>query len=468
MQIKLSFLGAAQNVTGSRFLVESNGTRVLVDCGLYQERKLVDRNWDRFPVPADSIDAVLLTHAHLDHCGMLPKLVKEGFKGKIFCTAATAEIAQIIVMDSAHIQEEDAKYKRKRHAREGRKSPRPVAPLYTVEDARKCANMFEYVEYGTEVQVADGMAATYCDAGHVLGSASINLKVVDGGQERSILFSGDVGRDNKPIIEDPDRPTCADYILIESTYGDRIHKSTDQIAQRLEEVINETSKAGGNIIIPSFALERSQEVLYHLNELVIAKRIPNLMVFLDSPMAIRITDVFKKHPEIFDEEMTRRLQKQQSPFDFPGLKMAQTTNESKAINHIHGTVVVIAGSGMCTGGRVKHHLINNITKPETTILFVGYQAFGTLGRHIAQGDEEIRIFGRMLQVKAKIVTVDGFSAHADRDELMHWLSEIKRAPRKVFVIHGETGSSRHFCEHLKEKKGWDVSVPSYRDEVILD
>jgi metallo-beta-lactamase family protein len=468
MQIKLTFLGAAQNVTGSRYLVEVDGARVLVDCGLYQERQLRDRNWDKFPIPANTLNAVLLTHAHLDHCGLLPKLVKEGFRGKVFCTAATAEIAQIILLDSAHLQEEDAEYKRKRHAREGRKGPRPEAPLYTTQDAEACRSRFTPVGYDNRVNVANGMHAVFHDAGHVLGSSSISLTVERDGERRTLLFSGDVGRDDRPILDDPDLVDHADYVLVESTYGDRVHKQTADACDHLAEAINEAVEAGGNVVIPSFALERSQELLYHLNELLLADRIPHLMVFLDSPMAIGITSVFQSHPEMFDEEMAKRVREETSPFEFPGLKMTQTARESKAINHIKGTVIVIAGSGMCTGGRVKHHLVNNITRPESTILFVGYQAAGTLGRKIVDGAREVRVLGRMLEVKAKIRRIEGFSAHADRNELLAWVTAVKNTPREIFVVHGETGSSRSLRDLIAEKTGWKVSVPEYQQEVILD
>jgi len=468
MQIKLSFLGATGNVTGSRFLVEADGHKVLVDCGLYQERQFIDRNWDRFPTPADEIDAVLLTHAHLDHCGLLPKLVKEGFRGRIHCTQATAEIAQIILLDSAHLQEEAAEYKKKRHKREGRESPRPVVPLYTTEDAERVAPMYSGLEYEQPTEVAPGMVATFYDAGHVFGSSSIALTVSSDGEKRTILFSGDVGRHDKPILENPVEVKHADYVLVETTYGDRVHKSAGDVKARVAEAINRAVKAGGNIIIPAFALERSQELLYHINELQIAKEIPQLMVFLDSPMAIRVTEVFKNHPELFDSEMTEHTLNGQSPFMLPNLKLTQTARESKAINHIRGSAIIIAGSGMCTGGRVKHHLVNNITREEATILFVGYQAEGTLGRRILEGAEEVRILGRMLPVRATVAKIRGFSAHADRNELCQWLSALREPPRTVFAVHGEAGSSQAFADYLGKKTGWTVAVPQYKDTIVLD
>jgi metallo-beta-lactamase family protein len=468
MAIKLQFLGAAQNVTGSRHLLQANGTRVLVDCGLYQERQFRARNWEPFTVPPHSIDAVLLTHAHLDHCGLLPKLVKEGFKGKIYCTAATAEIAQIILLDSAHLQEEDARYKAKRHKREGRKSRFPVEPLYTTADAEACFPQFSHVAYRRPVQIDAGVEATFHDAGHVLGSSIIKIKVSQNGQERSVIFSGDIGRPRRPIVHDPALIAEADYILVESTYGDRVHQGPEDTKKLIAEVINSTKEAGGNVIVPSFALERSQELLYYINELLLADAIPHLKVFLDSPMAARITKVFQKHRELFDEEMTDHVQHNESPFTFPGLKMVGTSDESKAVNRIKGTVMIIAGSGMCTGGRVKHHLVNNITDSRNTIMFVGYQAVGTLGRRIVNGEKQVRILGRKYPVKARVARINGFSAHADRDELFKWLDELKRPPRKVFVVHGEAESAHHFGDYLSQKTGWQVSVPAYQDEIVLD
>ncbi|UCE18993.1 MAG: MBL fold metallo-hydrolase [Gemmatimonadota bacterium] len=467
MEIKLSFLGAARNVTGSRYLIEANGSRILVDCGLYQERDLRERNWDPFRIPPSTIDAVLLTHAHLDHCGLLPKLVREGFQGKIYCTAATSEIAQIVLLDSAHLQEEDAEFKRKRHEREGRTGPYPVVPLYTTEQAEASFPLFKTVRYEEPVKVGDGIEASFHDAGHILGSSMIRVSVNSNGQERTIVFSGDVGRWDRPILRDPTIFDQADYLLVESTYGDRVHDDEEDINKQLSDVIRATRKAGGNIAIPSFAVERSQEILYHLNELLMKDLIPHLMVFVDSPMAISVTEVFEHHPELFDEDMMELIRRRESPFDFAGLKMTRTVKESKAINHIKGTVIVIAGAGMCTGGRIKHHLVNNISRPESTILFVGYQAVGTLGRHIVNGAKEVRILGETYRVNANIIQIHGFSAHADRDDLFKWVSGLRTPPRHVFVTHGEPEAADAFADLIQKKTGWDTSVPTYQSEVVL-
>ncbi|MHC4151220.1 MAG: MBL fold metallo-hydrolase RNA specificity domain-containing protein [Planctomycetota bacterium] len=464
---KLHFFGAVQNVTGSRHMLEANGIRVLIDCGLYQERQFKNRNWDPFPVNPKNINAVLLTHAHLDHCGLLPKLVKEGFAGKIHCNAATAEIAKIILLDSAKIQEEDAKHKRKRHEKESRKGPFPERPLYTIEDAEAVFPLFAPVPYREVVSLGDGVEATFYDAGHVLGSSIIRAKVRFDGQERIILFSGDLGRPDRPIVCDPTVFDAADYVLIESTYGDREHHDTQDVKTLIGNVISETISKGGNVITPSFALERSQEVLYYINELMQEKKIPELKIFLDSPMASRITKVFENHPELFDEKMSKIVKQHKSLFDLPNVQLAGKAEESKAINNVKGSIMVIAGSGMCTGGRIKYHLINNITRPECTIMFVGYQAMGTLGRVIVDGAEEVRILGSKYPIKARIERIHGFSAHADRSELLKWLQGLEKPPRKVFVVHGESESAKSFGDFVRTQTGWDVMVPAYQDEVVL-
>jgi metallo-beta-lactamase family protein len=467
MNIKLTFLGAAQNVTGSRYLVQFNNVSFLVDCGLYQERELKGRNWEPFLVPPESLDAVLLTHAHLDHCGLLPKLAREGFHGSIYCTAATAEIAEIVLLDAAKLQQEDADFKRRRHEREGRKAPHPEIPLYTTDDAKASFSLFVPVGYGETVKIGKGVDASFHDAGHILGSSMVRVRIHQD-EERIILFSGDIGGWGKPILQDPTLFEEADYVLVESTYGDRLLESSENAANEFAEIINTTVKAGGNIVIPSFALERSQDVLYYLNKFRLEGRIPHLMVFVDSPMAVSVTGVFEHHPELFDEEMKELLRQRKSPFDFPGLNLIRTVDESKAINYIDGSVIIIAGSGMCTGGRIKYHLVTNISRPESTIVFVGYQAVGTLGRQIVDGAKEVRILGQYYPVRARVVQLNGFSAHADRNQLLKWLSSLQRPPRCVFVTHGEPSAAQHFALLVRDKTGCDTVVPKYQDKVLLD
>jgi metallo-beta-lactamase family protein len=467
VDIKLTFMGATRGVTGSRYLVEANNVKLLVDCGLYQERKFLRRNWEPFRVPPPELDAVLLTHAHLDHCGLLPKLVKEGFRGRIICTPATADITRIILLDSAKIQEEDAAYKKKRHIREGRRGPYPEEPLYTIDDAEATLPLFDTVDYNEPVSIGEGIVATFHDAGHVLGSSMIKVVISQGEEKRSIVFSGDIGRWDRPMLEDPSFFRRTDYIVMESTYGDREHEGTDEIDDDLAEVVNTAFNVGGKIIVPSFALQRAQEIMYYLNILKIEKRIPDLKVYLDSPMAIRITEVFKRYHELFDKEMKLLLKNRQSPFDFSGLEMVETSEESKKLNGIRETVMIIAGSGMCTGGRIKHHLVNNISRPENTILFIGYQAEGTLGRRIVDGARSVRIYGAQRAVRARIAQILGFSAHADRDDLLKWLSKLSAEPKQIFITHGEKTAAEKFSVFLKEKTGYETTVPAYGTRVRL-
>jgi metallo-beta-lactamase family protein len=468
MTLRLTFLGAAQNVTGSRYLLEADGTKVLVDAGLYQEHDLLERNWDPFPVPPREIDVVVLTHAHLDHCGYLPRLVRDGFRGRVVCTVATAEIARVVLEDAAKLQTEDAALKRRRHQREQRRGPHPEEPLYTTDDVAATLPLFAPVPYERPAELAAGLTATFRDAGHILGSANVLVAAGAGAARRTVLFSGDVGRWDRPMINDPAPAAEADYILVESTYGDRLHEGTDRIKEQLAGAITATRAAGGNLVVPSFAIERAQELLYYLNELVRENRAPHLLVFVDSPMAVTVAGIFEKHPEILDAEMHALLERHESPFRFPGLKLIRTVEESKAVNHISGTVMIIAGSGMCTGGRIKHHLEANISRQQSTVLFVGYQAVGTLGRQILDGAREVRLYGRTLPVRAHVASIPGFSAHADRDELLRWLSGVTRAPRRVFVTHGEPESAQAFAQTLRERRGWDADVPAYQDTLTLE
>lgn len=464
--MKLTFYGAAENVTGSKYLLEAAGRRLLVDCGMFQERQLSGRNWDPFPFNPAGLDAVLLTHAHIDHCGLLPRLVRDGFQGPVYCTPATADIARLILLDSAKIQEEDAAFKRRRHEKEGRGHLPPPAVLYTAADVEAAVRLFRPVDCGQAVEVG-GVSISFHEAGHVLGSTWIRVRAGTNGSTRTIVFSGDLGRRNTPILRDPEMPADADHVLVESTYGNRDHKPSDAIPELLATIITETRAAGGNVVIPSFALERTQELLYHLSGLLRARRIPRPYVFVDSPMAVRLTEVFQRHPELFDDETRSLLRRGEHPCDFPGLRMTQSVEQSKAINEVRRGAVIIAGAGMCTGGRIKHHLVANISRPESTILFVGYQANGTLGRAILEGAREVRIHGQPRVVAARIAKINGFSAHGDRNELLGWLSGLQSSPRQTFVVHGEPEASRAFADLLHEKKGWSASVPAYQSSVEL-
>ncbi len=467
MDLKITFLGAAQNVTGSRYLLDADGRRILVDCGMYQERELTARNWDPFPVPPASVDAVLLTHAHIDHSGYLPRFHADGFSGPVHCTAATAEIADIVLLDSGRLQEEDAEMKRKRHAKEGRQGRFPPKPLYTEEDAQRCRKLFSPVRYGENVALGRGISASFHDAGHILGSAMIMLRISGPSSSKSILFSGDIGRPGRPILKDPTPFEQADLVVTESTYGDRLHKDDGDVAEKLVEAVQFVRQGGGNLVIPSFAVERAHELLYHFNSLVMAGRIPNTAVCLDSPMAVRVTQVFMKHYDLYDEEMTGLVERGKSPFRFKGLEMITSVDQSKALNDRKGTAVIIAGSGMCTGGRIKHHLVHNISRSESMILFPGFQANGTLGRLIVEGARHVRILGRDHPVKATVSRIQGFSGHADRDELYGWISKIKTRPLRIFVTHGEPEAASSYAGLLRAGLGCEVVVPSYGTEAAV-
>ncbi len=467
MSLSLTFLGANHTVTGSSTLFEANGKRVLVDCGMVQERDLQSRNFDPFPVPPASLHAVLLTHAHLDHCGLLPKLVKDGFAGRIYATRATTEIAKIVLLDSAKVQAEDLAFKEKRHTREGRSSPHPYAPLYTAQDVEKTMLAFTPLDFLERFSPAPGISGQFHVAGHILGAAMIRLEAGAGDEARTVLFSGDVGRWNMPLMRDPTLFTQADYVICESTYGDRDHEPDTATDDSLARIIRETVEAGGNIVIPSFAVERTQDLLYRLSALLRDRKIAPIRVFVDSPMAIAVTDVFRRFKNLMDEATLDRISRGDLPCEFPGLTMTRTADESKAINGLIESSIIIAGSGMCTAGRIKHHLRNNLGRPESTILFVGYQAKNTLGRTLQGGAKETRLFGETVLVKARIASLGGMSGHADRGELVRWLTMLKQTPRLLFAIHGETESSEAFARYVEEKLRWKTKVPEYKETVQL-
>jgi len=465
--MNITFWGAAGSVTGSCTYVETDGGKLLIDCGLVQERKFQERNWADFPVDPAALDAVILTHAHLDHCGLLPRLVAQGFKGRIYATEASADIAAVILRDSARLQQEDLRQKQKRHAASGKQPSHPYRTLYTLDDAEDAIQQFATVRFEQPVEVLPGVKALWYEAGHILGAASVRLEVAQAGGSRSLLFSGDVGRKDMPLIRDPVTPHGAEVLILESTYGNRDHENEVKIADQLAEVVNATFEAGGNLVIPSFAVERAQDLLFHFTRLLRAKQIPPMMVFLDSPMAVRVTEIFKRHEDLFDDKTRAMLAHGTHPVDFPGLKMARTREQSKAINQIRGTVCVIAGSGMCTGGRIKHHLKANLARPESTVLFVGYQAEGTLGRAILQKPPEVRLFGELVPVKARIAQIQGFSGHADRNELQAWMQALDPQPQKVFLNHGEASVAAEFAQRLQQTSGVPCTVPSWQESFTL-
>ncbi|THB79946.1 MAG: MBL fold metallo-hydrolase [Desulfobulbaceae bacterium] len=447
--------GAAGGVTGSCHMVETRSSRFLIDCGMFQGGKKVNKfNYEPFAFDPKQIDFVISTHAHIDHCGLLPKLVKHGFKGIIYASSATADLLPIMLSDSAYIQEKDTEHENRRRLRKGLP---PREPLYDQSHADAVTGLIQITRYNETFKINDEITIRLRDAGHVIGSSIVEVFIttVDEG-EKKLVFSGDLGQWDVPIIEDPTFIWNADYVWIESTYGDRAHHKAGPRKELLFEHVLSTYKKGGKLLIPCFALERTQELLYTLSELISERdNFPPINVYLDSPLAIKITEVFKQHPNLYDEEARARTDK---PFDFPALICTPSVDESRKANALEEPAIIIAGSGMCTAGRIRHHLKHSIWDPRTTLLFVGYQAPGTLGRLLLDGVDEIKMMGMRLVVKADIERIGSFSAHADRDELTGWLQAFKKRPEKVFLIHGEQDTLEAFSQSLTEQ-GFNTEIP---------
>ncbi len=466
--IKLHFLGANRQVTGSRYCIETSRHCVLVDCGMFQERPFQSRNWDPSPVPPETLDAVVLTHAHIDHTGLLPRLVRQGYAGPIYATEPTVDLADIMLMDAAHIQAEDLKYKIKRHKKQGTTSRHPYEPLFDERDAGNTLRLLVGCKYGQERQILDDVQIQFHEAGHILGSSCIRMLIrQDDGSTTNLLFSGDIGQHNKPLIRDPEVMTTADYLVMESTYGDRDHRDGGDIPSQLESAICDTFQRDGKLVIPTFAVERAQELMYYISRLVHEDRIPRAPIYLDSPMAVDVTDTFRKHRDSYDDETWERISVGEPPLRFPGLTMSRTVQQSKAINSVKGPAIIMSTSGMCTAGRIKHHLKNYIRDARNTVLFVGYQGRGTLGRLILEGRDKIRIHGKEHAVRAEVRQIFGFSGHADRTGLLQWADSIRPAPKQTFLTHGEPDSSEALASRLREK-GWNVDIPEYQSTVTLD
>jgi len=457
--MKLEFWGATETVTGSMHLVEANGQRILLDCGMFQGKRQEarERN-ERFPFDVKTIDAVVLSHAHIDHSGNLPTLAKAGFGGSIFSTSATRDLCSAMLRDSAAIQESDARFVNKLNAQKGLP---PVEPLYTVEDALDTLRMFHTIEYGHPADVLPGVRLTFRDAGHILGSASAALEVREDSRTTWLTFTGDVGRKGAAILRDPQVIERADVLLTESTYGGRRHGPMSQAREKLAQIVGETIKRGGLLIIPSFAVGRAQDIVYHLHELFESNTLPAVPVYVDSPLATNVTEVFRLHPECYDEETHQHMlhDHHKEPFGFSRLVYVRDAEDSKKLNDMKEPAVIISASGMCEGGRVLHHLRHHIDDPRTTVLFVGYQAVNTLGRKLLDGDKRVRIFGEEHDVNARIEAIDGYSAHADEDELFDFIGAIPQRPQHVFVVHGEPDATRALSDRLRGLGIPEVTVP---------
>jgi len=463
--MKLTFLGAAKTVTGSSYLLEVGTQKILIDCGMFQGSKTITAHNSReFLYDPTGIDCVLLTHAHIDHSGLLPKLCKSGFKGKIYATNVTNQLCGIMLPDSAHIQEFDAEIANRKGERAGRK---PVEPLYTLADAQACLTHFIPVEYGELVVLSPSVKACFRDAGHILGSAMVEVWVNEGGKMSKLVFSGDLGQPNQPIIKDPTFIDEADYIIVESTYGNRLHETYDK-EEKLASIINASVARGGNIIIPSFAVGRTQSMLYYLHNLLKTGRIPDLPVIIDSPLAISATDIFLHNTQDYDNEAIDMLYKDHdNPLLMPQLRFTKTAEESRALNDLDRPAIIISASGMADAGRILHHLKHNLWKAEATVLFIGYQAQGSLGRRLIEGAKKVKVLGEEISVKATVYSLDGFSAHADQGQLLTWLSHFKTKVANIFLVHGEPEASQTFAQLLTEKMGVSTYIPSYGDVATL-
>ena len=458
MTASLTFLGGAGEVTGSCILVRSDRNRFLVDCGMFQGGGESDRkNQRRLPVPPSSVDFVLSTHAHIDHSGLLPKLVRDGFRGPVYCTPATADLLKVMLPDAGHIQEKEAEWQSRKRERGGRKT---VAPLYTEADAQAVVPRLRAVPYGKTFDPAPGVSVTMLDAGHILGSAIVSVVLRDGGASRRLVFSGDLGHRGLPIVRDPSAVARADALVIESTYGNRVHKGMGDTVEEFVHAVTDTlRRKGGNVIIPAFAVGRAQDVLYLLADLTRQGRLSGITVYIDSPLAAEATRITMRHPECFDEATKEVFAWRDAHPEAMRVVFTRSAEESRALNALHGGAIILAGSGMCEAGRIKHHLKHNLWRKESTVIIVGFQAQGTLGRKIVDGAKRVRVFGEDVVVAADVYTIGGLSAHADRDDLLAWAGRFEAPPRTVLVAHGEESVSLEFAAALSARLGWKAEVP---------
>ena len=474
--MKITFLGATKTVTGSNYLVEAAGKKFLVDCGMWQGKaELEEENFQEFEFDPKEIDFVLLTHAHIDHSGRIPKLYNEGFKNKIYAHKATCDLCALMLPDSGHIQEMESEWKNRKRMRKGEK---PRDPLYTAEEAAKCLQIFEAVQYDNIIDITDKIHVRFNDAGHMLGSSIIELWVDEEGKTTKTVFTGDIGNNDIPLLSSPTMIEDTDYLVMESTYGSRLHVRNNEKAEMFLDIVAETLDNQGTVVIPSFAVGRTQEILYELNKLKDIRtdeefrhKYHTLMkapVYVDSPLAISATEVFKENMDLFDEETQEEIRKGDHPLEFPGLKFTTTADESKALNENPEPCIIISASGMCDVGRIKHHLKHNLWNPNSTILFVGYQAPGTLGYSIVNGAKSVKIFGEEIAVNARIEYIEGYSGHADQDGLMNFVYSFRKKPKQVFLIHGEEESQEVLGQKIENEAQLPVIIPSYGETYELN
>ena len=474
--MKITFLGAARTVTGSNFLVEAAGKKFLVDCGMYQGKITEElENSDPFLFNVSEIDFMLLTHAHIDHSGRIPKLYNEGFKGPIYATKATCDLCEIMLPDSGHIQEVEIEWKNRKRMREGLD---PLPPLYTAEDAYNCLEIFHRVQYDEIVEIDDNISVRFNDAGHMLGSAIIEVWATENGKTTKAVFTGDLGNNDLPLLDSPTMISNADYLVMESTYGNRLHMRNDEKATMFLDIVAETLDKGGRVIIPSFAVGRTQEILYELDKLKedlgqdeeFARKYEKLMnvpVYVDSPLAISATEVFKKNTELFEEEIQEKIKRGDNPLEFRGLQFTPSADESKALNEDHRPAIILSASGMCEVGRIKHHLKHNLWNPNSTILFVGYQAPGTLGRTIVDGAEKVKIFGEEIAINARVEYIEGYSGHADQTWLLNFIWSFTNPPKHVFLVHGEYEGQEELKRKIEDSSECKVTIPDFGESYEL-
>jgi metallo-beta-lactamase family protein len=463
--MRVEFLGGVRTVTGSATLLEKGSLKWLVDCGMFQGgQHLEERNWKLQPYQPEKLSFILLTHAHIDHSGLIPRLVKEGFGGKVICTKATLDLCEVMLQDSGHIQEMEAEWQNRKGKRAGRGE---AVPLYTVEDAEKCLPHFQAVKYDEMVDLPDGVKARFRDAGHILGSAIVEIWVEDAGEKRKLIFSGDLGNLGQPILRDRSVVEEGDVLWLESTYGDRLHKTREETVEELLKIVREAIADQAKVVIPAFAVERTQDIIYTLGQFIRKGLIPSVPVYIDSPLAISATEIFKRNSDCFDRESRDLLSGGENPLEIPGIIYTRTTEESKEINETRGAGIIVSASGMCDSGRILHHLKHHLWREESHIVIIGYQAEGTIGRRIVDGVRTVRLFGEEIAVKAHIHTLGGFSAHADRQGLLDWLSNIRNPRLEVFINHGEEKISIKLGQLIAERFHLRTTVPKWREKKVL-